>query len=648
MARVFTITEGLENMGALKTGGQGSVYKARRTGEILSAVKILPTPIYTESVEDKNYRDFQNEVHKLKRVNETLNPNVVRILSSGITESGSFPFIEMEFIEGPDLEELLKPPHDPVFSIKEILKVADHLSCALAHCHKVDVKHGDIKSNNVKFNLHTGNYVLLDFGLAIMSDEQRRTSLRHAGAIEFMAPEQSEGIMLFETDVYSFGVVLYELIAGVVPFPLRDSGGLSRNQVMLAHMETTPPDVLELRSNNMPAGWSEERKAHELNVPQWLLNMMYKCLQKAPAARFRNGVELHEYVVLNSTRITADNEKVSERLHLLEKENQRLRQEKEELQRSLNYYQQAANNYQQQLKNTHPSNPLAYERNSDTRPQYYQTPEPKKGFPAYLLFFIVLALGATALLATYFLKDDESPRKVQTTPEQPKRKAIIGQYVVKADRAYFHNEPDESTRRNAYLLPNSGTISVSEERNGFVYTEFTNSRGQTSKGWLRLQDLLTLDEWNEKRRYQPPKLTDEEIRLQLAEARGFLNNNQYEQALNIYTALKDQEVPEALYEYGNLALQNRNNEIGCGKAYEMVKKASDQGYTPAKRTLGFLYLFGENRSVLAAADYSRCHYKKDVARGSKLLMEAVLEGDSTANRWLQEFRAQEQAPDTSH
>jgi serine/threonine-protein kinase len=105
---------------------------------------------------------------------------VVRILSFGISETGSFPFIEMEFIEGPDLEDLLKAPHDPVFTIKETIRVAEHLANALAHCHRVEVKHGDIKSNNVKFNEHTGNYVLLDFGLALMSDEQRRTSLRRA------------------------------------------------------------------------------------------------------------------------------------------------------------------------------------------------------------------------------------------------------------------------------------------------------------------------------------------------------------------------------------------------------------------------------------------------------------------------------------
>src|ERR671927_1143589 len=102
MGKVFTITEGLENMGALKTGGQGSVYKGRRIGEIITAVKLLPTPIHTESAEDKNYSSFKNEVEKLKKVNEQPNPNVVKILSSGITETGNLPFIEMEFIEGPD------------------------------------------------------------------------------------------------------------------------------------------------------------------------------------------------------------------------------------------------------------------------------------------------------------------------------------------------------------------------------------------------------------------------------------------------------------------------------------------------------------------------------------------------------------------
>ena len=300
MSKVFTIAEGLENMGALRTGGQGSVYKGRRMGPILSAVKLLPTPIHTESTDDKNYRNFLNEVEKLKKVNEVPNPNVVKILNSGITESGSFPFIEMEFIEGPDLCELLSDSHEKIFTIKEVIKLADQLAGALAHCHKVGVKHGDIKSNNVKFNVHTGNYVLLDFGLSVMSDEQRRSSMRHAGAIEFMAPEQNEGKMLFQTDIYSYGIVLYELLSGQVPFPLKDNGETARNTVMVAHMESPVPDLMALRLQNLPDDWPKVKLKREKQVPAWLLQLIGKCLEKVPENRYADGIGLQEAIMHNS------------------------------------------------------------------------------------------------------------------------------------------------------------------------------------------------------------------------------------------------------------------------------------------------------------------------------------------------------------
>ncbi|MGN6178409.1 MAG: serine/threonine protein kinase [Mucilaginibacter sp.] len=296
MSKVFSITEGLENLGALRTGGQGSVYKARRVGPIVTAVKLIPTPIFSENENDRNFLNFKNEVEKLKQVNLQPNPNVVKILSFGITESGSFPFIEMEFVEGPDLEELLHPPHERIFTIKETVKLADQLACALSHCHSVGVKHGDIKSNNVKFNIHSGNYVLLDFGLAVLSDEQRRTSMRNAGAIEFMAPEQNEGQMLFQTDIYSFGIILFELLAGQVPFPLDDNGETARNVVRVKHLEEAIPNLLELRKQNMPESWNEEKKAIEMQVPDWLINIVTTCLRKKPEERYANGMVLHDVI----------------------------------------------------------------------------------------------------------------------------------------------------------------------------------------------------------------------------------------------------------------------------------------------------------------------------------------------------------------
>jgi eukaryotic-like serine/threonine-protein kinase len=538
MAKLFTITQGLENMGALKMGGQGSVYKGKRSNGVITAIKLLPTPIFSESEEDKNYRDFRNEVEKLKRVNQVSNPNVVRILSSGITDTGNFPFIEMEFIEGPDLEELLKPPHEPLFTIAESIKVADHLSNAIAHCHRVEVKHGDIKSNNVKYNLRTSNYMLLDFGLAIMSDEQRRTSLRHAGAIEFMAPEQIEGKMYYETDVYSFGVVMYELLAGRVPFPLSDKSERARNAIMVAHMETTPPDMIALRKQNLPQAWNDERKTSELNVPAWVMKMIAKCLAKEPAQRFKSGIELHDFII-NSQRgsiIVPPPVMANVVDPKIEKENQELRQ-------TVARQKQEILDLRSELE----------ERGTELyNLRYSMQNQPRRGFSAgafYTLLLITALLAAFAAYSVYnninsikarsetFTPQDSDTatlpneavpevKKVEperrapdtattviTEPDPPKPRttdpmsfdtsstsatepsnAANTKYTVKS-KAFFHNQPDETTRREAFIVHwNNAVLEALDEKNGFIYVVYTNEAGQTSRGWLKKSDLDPVQE----------------------------------------------------------------------------------------------------------------------------------------------------------
>jgi eukaryotic-like serine/threonine-protein kinase len=616
MSKVFTIAEGLENMGALKTGGQGSVFKARRTGHIITAVKLLPTPILSESDTDKNYRDFQNEVQKLKKVNENINPNVVKILGSGLTESGSFPFIEMEFIEGPDLEESIKEPNEPIFTIKETIKVAEHLSNAIAHCHRVDVKHGDIKSNNIKLNIHTGNYVLLDFGLAVMSDEQRRTSLRNAGAIEFMAPEQANGDMRFETDVYSFGVILFELLAGKVPFPLQDKTETARNLVLVAHMETPPPDMLSLRREHLPAVWPQDKKDHEMMVPKWLVDMIYKCLEKNPAKRFKNGIELHDYILRNSilAPLPADN---SQQLATLQLENRRLHEENQQLHQQLREHQST-----QTIRTTSFTQPV--------------TPVRKKsgGWKTAALIIVLLA----ALLGAFFYFRNKNASSDVPTADTASLTHKF--YKVTAPRAYFHDKPDRETRRKAYLIPSNDIITAMAEQNGFIYTEFTNSQGQTSKGWVLISDLEPLDGNDKKPKKTAPKiLSADEIEAQLSQADNLLSQRNVRAALNIYDNLNKQEVPEAMYQFSNLALQGQNRAIDCEAAVRLMTRSADKGFTPAKRTLGFLHLFGDNPERLGELNYTRCNVAFNPEKGSELLMDAALEGDNAAQQYLDEYNA---------
>ncbi len=535
MAKIFTITEGLENLGALKSGGQGSVYKARKTGEIITAIKILPTPIASESEDDKHFISFQNEVQKLKKVNEIPNPNVVSIIASGITSSGNLPFIEMEYIEGPDLGELLKPPYDSVFTVKEIIKVADQLANALAHCHRANIKHGDIKSNNVKFNQHTGNYILLDFGLSVMSDEQRRTSIRYAGAIEFMAPEQSSGETLTETDVYSFGIILFELLTGNVPFPLTNKGEMARNAVMVAHMETLPPDIISLRREALPGYWNHGKQQREMEIPIWLLGMIYKCLEKDPAKRFKNGSELQEFIQVG----TVSDERKKGIDHLaaeafvpqvndaaLSKEilslQTRLAQ-KEEVIKDLQY-----------LVSTR-------ERELVEAQRYNATKRKDVSKSLFLLVFIV-ALGlagfaaydkfytphksvpenpvvqeekkvpntvdsVTAAANKTIKKAKDKPAKNAKAPViaasyKPLRKLLHAsdstsgkddfqsgnEYTLVRD-SYFYDAPDKNKRSEIYLTAGDATLTLLDKTGDFQYAIFTDDTGKAIKGWLLKKDI---------------------------------------------------------------------------------------------------------------------------------------------------------------
>lgn len=550
-------------MGALRTGGQGSVYKGKRIGEIITAVKLLPTPIHTEDNDDKNFRDFQNEVEKLKKVNEEPNPHVVKILNSGITESGSFPFIEMEFIEGPDLEELLKTPHDPIFSVREVIKVADQLSNALAHCHKVSVKHGDIKSNNVKLNTRSGNYILLDFGLAVMSDEQRRSSLRHAGAIEFMAPEQNEGQMLFQTDVYSFGVILFELLAGEVPFPLLDNGETSRNTVMVSHMETPVPNLMALRKSHIPASWPQDKKESEMQVPEWLLEIIYKCLEKKPEHRFKDGIELHEAIVSHSTQVVKGNAGDAESIAVLQSEVNRLNALVLQYQEAaITTPGLAAIQEEQRDAVVYPVRDRS-ERTSSSKPWLipllivlaglgafaaysFLNKEPKAEEASILPIdslggvdttgmsteekdeAIIQARTARAIARRDSVRHADSIKKAEDAVQEPedstpapvpadeaepeqREDAVIDtsgeralgdndvdppkvadrkKYTLSVSKAYFHSEPDPSTRRKAHLVHwNNAELTALDEKNGFIYVVFFNTAGQVTKGWLQKSDL---------------------------------------------------------------------------------------------------------------------------------------------------------------
>ena len=202
-------------------------------------------------------------------------PNVASVFHLGRT-GGSY-FYAMEFVEGETLEKLIK--RSGRLEVKLALEIATQVAAGLAAIHEQNLVHRDIKPTNIMVRLKeekegsvTGK--IIDLGLAKTLDESASevrisSSGVFAGTPEFASPEQFAGVGVdIRSDLYSLGVVLWEMVTGQTPFRGPPA------EVMYQHQHAP-----------LPLGRLKD-------VPQPVVVLLEKLLEKDPAQRFRNPVEL--------------------------------------------------------------------------------------------------------------------------------------------------------------------------------------------------------------------------------------------------------------------------------------------------------------------------------------------------------------------
>ena len=81
-------------------------------------------------------------------------------------------------------------------------------------------------------------------------------------------------------------------------------------------------------------------------------------------------------------------------------------------------------------------------------------------------------------------KVNDKPDPVAAPPED-----LNMRYSV-LDTTYFHDQPDESTKRKSFLDPlNKNVLTPIHDQNGYIFIVYTNHFGITSKGWINKKDL---------------------------------------------------------------------------------------------------------------------------------------------------------------
>lgn len=86
----------------------------------------------------------------------------------------------------------------------------------------------------------------------------------------------------------------------------------------------------------------------------------------------------------------------------------------------------------------------------------------------------------------------QQANSASVTPPPPApvvNRPVIGRYYV-SSKANFYSSPDENTLRNVFITQGADKIVAAlEDRNGFIYVEYKNDRGYTTRGWLSKRDL---------------------------------------------------------------------------------------------------------------------------------------------------------------
>ena len=335
----FIESQGYELLGEPKVGGFAIVVKVRHVkNNYIRAFKILKEAVFNQ--ESKAYKDFVKEFETLRKLGDGNHPNIVRVYQRHLINNQAI--VEMEYVEGEDLRNYLVA-NDNFLSVEEVSRLVEQIGSALSYCHRNGVKHNDIHSGNI-IRKENGEFVLLDFGLAFLGDRVERSSLTRYGAPEYKAPEKwknEKDELTEQSDIYSFGVVMFGYLAGRVPFcgdPNLNS--TARNyELMKAHLQETPPRIFDLRKRYYEQAHPGE--TYEQDYPQWLEDVILKCLEKDPKKRFKDGKELYERIVEHlgeerSVYNAAEYLKLKRLYDELLSEKQKIEKEYDELNRRLN------------------------------------------------------------------------------------------------------------------------------------------------------------------------------------------------------------------------------------------------------------------------------------------------------------------------
>src|SRR5712692_4036736 len=247
----------------LGQGGMGAVYQAHdRELDRQVALKVIRKDM---AANPEILRRFKQELILARQITHK---NVIRFFDLG--QADGIKFITMEYIEGEDLQSLLKRKKklEPADAAKIIAQACRALEVA----HSEGVIHRDLKPQNIMLD-KTGRVYVMDFGIArsTLTSSMTQTGAP-IGTPDYMSPEQAKGQTVdARSDLFAIGIIFCEILSGQSHF-----------------IADTTMGKLWKRTSEPARPLGELDKT----IPQRLGEIVKKCLEMDPQKRFASATEL--------------------------------------------------------------------------------------------------------------------------------------------------------------------------------------------------------------------------------------------------------------------------------------------------------------------------------------------------------------------
>lgn len=209
------LDEGLKVIRPLGEGGMGRVYLAHdETLQRDVAVKVLFEPAAQPEAGE------QTDLHVRAAREARAGARVVHAHVAAIYRLGHWrdhAFIEMEWIAGPTLREVLQS--SPLPALQARLTWLAQAGAAVQHAHDRGVVHCDLKPENILLEGPEDDrrVKLVDFGLARGRDLHHRSATQRRGTQAYLAPEAGSVAPAPAGDQFSLAVLATELLTGTRP-----------------------------------------------------------------------------------------------------------------------------------------------------------------------------------------------------------------------------------------------------------------------------------------------------------------------------------------------------------------------------------------------------------------------------------------------